>query len=82
MLGKRLLVVAVLLPLGVAAIILGDLWYFAAIALILGLAAPEFSRLFEPRRARNLSLLFRLRWLRLGAQPDNTGCHGLSSGRI
>lgn len=47
MLGKRILVVAVMLPVGLAAIILGDLWYFAAIALILGLAAPEFSRLFE-----------------------------------
>lgn len=47
MLVKRTLVVAVLLPIGLAAIILGDLWYFAAIALILGLAAPEFSRLFE-----------------------------------
>lgn len=47
MLVKRTLVVAVLLPVGIFAIVLGGLWYFTAIALILGLAAPEYARLFK-----------------------------------
>lgn len=47
MLVKRALVTAVLLPVGLAVIVLGGLWYFALITLMLGLAAPEFARLFR-----------------------------------
>ena len=47
MLAKRTLVVAVLLPVGILAIFLGGLWYLAAIAIILGLAAPEYAQLFK-----------------------------------
>ena len=47
MLVKRSLVVAVLLPVGLVVILLGGFWYFATIALVLVLAAPEFAGLFR-----------------------------------
>jgi phosphatidate cytidylyltransferase len=47
MLAKRVLVVVVLLPIGLAAIILGGWVYTGMVALILGLAAAEFAHLFR-----------------------------------
>lgn len=47
MLGKRVLVAVILLPIGLALIFLGGWWYTALIALILGLAAVEYGRLFR-----------------------------------
>jgi phosphatidate cytidylyltransferase len=47
MLLQRVLVTAVLLPIGLAVIYFGGLVYFALIALILGLAAWEYVQLFR-----------------------------------
>lgn len=47
MLAKRALVVAIILPVGLVVIVLGGFWYFITIAILLGLAAPEFARLFR-----------------------------------
>lgn len=47
MLAKRILVAGVLLPVGLAAIIIGGIFYDALIALILSLAAWEYIHLFE-----------------------------------
>lgn len=47
MLVKRTLVVLVLLPLGLAAIVAGGWVFVALIALVVGLAAWEYTRLFE-----------------------------------
>jgi phosphatidate cytidylyltransferase len=47
MLGKRILVIVVLLPIGLAVIYIGGWWYAALIALIMGLAAREYGQLFQ-----------------------------------
>ena len=47
MLGKRILVAVILLPIGLFLIILGGLPYALMIALILGLAAWEYAKLFR-----------------------------------
>jgi len=47
MLAKRVLVAVILLPIGLALIFLGGWAYTVLIALILGLAAAEFARLFR-----------------------------------
>lgn len=47
MLAKRILVAAILIPIGVAAIWIGGIVYALTISLILGLASLEFGRLFE-----------------------------------
>lgn len=47
MLVKRILVVILLLPIGIAAILLGGWVYTALIAMILGLAGWEFAQLFK-----------------------------------
>jgi len=47
MLAKRALVVAIILPVGLVVIVLGGFWYFITITIMLGLAAPEFARLFR-----------------------------------
>ncbi|MDA1329681.1 MAG: phosphatidate cytidylyltransferase [Chloroflexi bacterium] len=47
MLSQRVLVAALLLPLGIIAILLGGLWFVLLVALILGLAAWEFAGLFR-----------------------------------
>jgi phosphatidate cytidylyltransferase len=47
MLAKRVLVAVVLLPFGIAAIVLGGWVYAGVIALILGLAAWEYQNLFR-----------------------------------
>ena len=47
MLRQRVLVVLVLLPIGLVVILAGGWWFAAGIALVLGLAAFEFGRLFR-----------------------------------
>jgi phosphatidate cytidylyltransferase len=47
MLVKRVLVTLVLLPIGLVIIYLGDWWYAGVIALILGLAAWEYVKLYR-----------------------------------
>ena len=47
MLAKRILVIILLLPIAVAAIYLGGWWFTGVVALILGLAAWEYVRLFS-----------------------------------
>ncbi len=44
---QRILVVAILLPLGVALIMAGGLWFAALVALLLGLAVWEYAALFQ-----------------------------------
>jgi len=47
MLRQRVLVVVILLPIGVGLIYLGGWAYTAMIAVILGLAAWEYARIFK-----------------------------------
>ena len=47
MLRQRIIVALILLPIGIFAILVGDVWYAAVIALILGLAAYEYVQLFR-----------------------------------
>lgn len=47
MLGQRVLVALLLLPLGVAAILAGGVWFAGLVALVLGLAVWEFAALFR-----------------------------------
>lgn len=47
MLLQRVIVAAILLPVGIAVIFLGGVWFAAAIALILGLAGWEWAQLFR-----------------------------------
>lgn len=47
MLRQRVLVTVLLLPLGIAAILAGGLWFLLLIAIVLGLAAWEFAALFR-----------------------------------
>lgn len=47
MLIDRLRVLILLLPLGLAAIVLGGIFYLLAVTIVLGLAAWEYSRLFH-----------------------------------
>ena len=47
MLRQRVIVAIILLPIGLAAIFAGGLWFFGLIALILGLAAWEYAGLFR-----------------------------------
>jgi phosphatidate cytidylyltransferase len=60
MLRQRILVILLLLPIGICLIVLGGWFYLAAIALILGSAAWEWSGLFQTgglRPARPLIML-------------------------
>ena len=47
MLLQRVLVVAILLPIGIALIFLGGVWFALAVSLILGLAGWEFAGIFK-----------------------------------
>lgn len=47
MLGQRVRVALLLLPLGVAAVFAGGVWFVGLVALILGLAVWEFAALFK-----------------------------------
>ncbi|MEK6255880.1 MAG: phosphatidate cytidylyltransferase, partial [Chloroflexota bacterium] len=47
MLGKRIAVALVLLPIGIAAIMAGGWWFILLMALLLGQASLEFVQLFE-----------------------------------
>lgn len=47
MLGQRLLVTVVFLPIGIALIMLGDWWYGSLVAIVLARAAWEYARLFR-----------------------------------
>ena len=47
MLLQRVLVVAILLPVGLVLIFLGGVWFALAVSLILGLAGWEFTSIFK-----------------------------------
>jgi phosphatidate cytidylyltransferase len=71
MLRDRLIVILIVIPLGMAVLLAGGFWYAGCVALVMCLAAGEFSRLFSKPEmhipagilAAGIAALILMRWL-------------------